>query len=120
MHTKGRNIRFLGFLGFFGFLGFDYFAERHVGSLFMFSFFAYFGYFVLAKLLRETPDERFVENATKARVRVLSIPLTALFIVGFCSSFTFATPAFVVLISAIGWTATILGYAFLLYHYETH
>lgn len=120
MRTKKRSIKLLGYMGFLGFLGFDYFLDKNVGTLFMFSYFSYFPYFILAKLLTETPDERFFENSSKARLKVMPIPMAALFVVGFCSSFAFATKEFVVIISSIGWTMTIMAYAFLLYRYETH
>ena len=120
MNAKKKNVKHLGFLGFLGFAGFDYFLDKNVGSLFMFGFFAYFGYFILAKLLAEAPDERFRENASRACVSVMPIPLFALFAVGFCASYAFATKEFVVILSAVGWAATILAYAGFLYHYEKH
>lgn len=118
MRAKKKNVKYLGFLGFMGFLGFDYFTNKNISSLFMFSFFAYFGYFILGKLFQETPDERFVENSVKARFKVFPIPMGALFLLGFCTGYPFATKEFIVITCAVAWAATILAYAILLHHYE--
>lgn len=67
--TNNRHRRqfLLGFLGFLGFLGIRYFTTHELSDLFWFSWLAFFGYFPVAKVTRETPDERYWENAAKAR-----------------------------------------------------
>ena len=117
---RKNGLKYLGFMGFFGFFGFDYFLTKNVGVLFMFSFFSYFSYFVLDKLLAEKPDERFAENSAKALSRVFFIPMCTIFILGFGAQFSFFTKELVVIVSSLGWVATILSYIASLYHFEKY
>ncbi|MBU5330731.1 DUF3796 domain-containing protein [Anaerocolumna aminovalerica] len=115
-----KSSKYFGFFGFFGFGGFGYFVNHNVSNLFLFCFFSFFSYFIMGKLAKEMPDERFIENSAKARSKALTISLLALFVVGFCSSYSFIPKEVIVLISVIGWVATILAYAFLFCYYEKH
>ena len=119
--TNNRHRRqfLLGFLGFLGFLGIRYFTTHELSDLFWFSWLAFFGYFPVAKGTRETPDERYWENAAKARNVAFFIPLLALFIIGFSGGFPFGTREFMVIASALGWAGTLLAYSGALYYYET-
>ncbi|SFO08381.1 DUF3796 domain-containing protein [Anaerocolumna aminovalerica] len=86
-----KSSKYFGFFGFFGFGGFGYFVNHNVSNLFLFCFFSFFSYFIMGK-----------------------------FVVGFCSSYSFIPKEVIVLISVIGWVATILTYAFLFCYYEKH
>ena len=114
------KFKYTGFFGFFGFLGFSYFSTGQVGSLFWFSFFAFFSYFLLAKLAAEMPDERLVENSRRARTVSANIPLTTVFVVGFCAGWPFGSPELITTICALGWAATFIVYALLFVYYEKH
>lgn len=117
---KKKNERLAGMFGIFGFLGFQYFIDHQVIHLFWFSFFAFFSYFVLGRLAEEMPDERYIENSNKAKLKTCWIPLAAMFLVGWSGGFPFATREFMVLVCALGWAATFLAYAFLFVYYEKH
>lgn len=114
------NFKYTGFFGFFGFMGFSYFSTGQVSSLFWFSFFAFFSYFLLAKLAAEMPDERLMENSRRAKTVSAMIPLTTVFIVGFCAGLPFASPELTTIVCALGWAATFIVYALLFIYYEKH
>ena len=115
-----KQLKYTGFFGFFGFYGFMYFANHQVGQLFWFSFFAFFAYFVLGRLAEEMPDERYIENSNRAKLKTCWIPLAAVFLVGWSGVFPFATREFMVVVCALGWAATFLAYAALFVYYEKH
>ncbi|MBS6644629.1 MAG: DUF3796 domain-containing protein [Clostridiaceae bacterium] len=117
---KKKNLKYCGAFSIFGFLGFLYFINQNVSCLFFFSFFSFFSYFILGKLLEDTPDERYIENSNKAKVKTAMIPMTALFIIGWGSSMLFFTKEFVVVVSALGWSLTLIVYAILFAYYEKH
>lgn len=117
---KKKKVKLFGLFGFAGFLGFQYFINYDVSCLFYFSFFSFFSYFVLGKLTEATPDERYIENSNKARLKSSIIPLVTLFIIGWSTSLSFTTEAFIVVVSALGWSLTIIVYAILFLYYEKH
>lgn len=65
----------LGFLGFFGFLGFlgfwTYSTEGRTAPFISFVFFGFFGFFYEGKMSNTYMDERFKNNASKARFNAL-------------------------------------------------
>lgn len=115
-----KSIKYVWLLGFLGFQGLTYFKNGNLLSLFWFSFFSFFAYYFIAKLANEMPDERYLENSRKAKLKTAIIPLTTVFIVGFSAGFSFVTKELIILICAFGWSATIILYAFLFWHYDKH
>lgn len=89
-------------------------------SLFYFSFFSFFAYYFIGRLAQEMKDERYEDNARKAKLKTASIPLIALFFIGFLSGFPFFTKVHIILACALAWAATILSYAYLFWYYDTH
>ena len=115
---RKEKLAYCGFFGFFGFLGFSYFQTQQVQALFWFSFLGFFCYFPLGKLLLETPDERFVQNSTKAKLRTVIIPLAVMFVIGWGAGYPWFSKEAIVLLAAFGWAATFITYALLLVRYE--
>jgi uncharacterized membrane protein YjjP (DUF1212 family) len=115
-----KRLWMFGFFGFFGCGGFMYFFSGNVSDLFYFAFFAFFAYFFIGKFSGETPDERLIENSNKAAAKCFGIPMIALYLTGWGVSRPFGTELYVVLVSAVGWAATFLTYAILLWYYERH
>lgn len=113
-----KNKWLMGFLGFFGFEGFTYFKTGDLHYLFWFSFFSFFSYFFIAKISQEMKDERYFKNSEKAKLKIIPIPLFTLFIIGFFSGYTFITKEIIILISALGWSVTLIFYAFLFWYYD--
>lgn len=119
-NNRHRRPFLLGFLGFLGFRGIQYLSTHNAVDLFWLSWFAFFGFFLLAIVTKDSPDERYWENAAKARKAVFFLPLLALFVIGFSSGFDFGTREFMIVVSALGWVGTLLSYVGALYYYETH
>lgn len=119
---KHKNfVKWLGFLGFFGFFGFDYFITRNPMDLFQFCYFSFFAYFIIAKMSKDMPDERFIENSKRAQITSSIIPAIALFVIGFCSSaFTFITKDMMIAACAVCFALTIIAYAILFYYYDNN
>jgi len=115
-----KSIKYLWLAGFFGFQGFTYFKTGNPTSLFWFSFFSFFAYYFIAKMADEIPDERYFENSKKAKLKIASIPLIILFIIGFFSGYSFVTKELIILTCALGWTVTLILYAFLFWYYDKH
>lgn len=116
---KMRKLRPLyGLFGFFGCFGCRYFISHDVGDLFYFSFFAYFGFFLIGKLSQEMPDERFYANSRKAGYQAGRIAALALFLAGFSTTLPWAGKEITVILCALGWTAYMLVYSMLFYYYE--
>lgn len=123
MRTRNKSPRFAKLawlLGFLGFKGFTYFTDGDPFSLFWFSYFSFFAYYFIAKMTAEMPDERYFENSRKAKLKTANIPLVTLFVVGFCSGFSFVTKEMIILTCALGWAVTIISYAFLFWYYDQH
>jgi hypothetical protein len=120
LRKRKKKLWMFGFFGFFGCFGFSYFSTGDVSGLFFFSFFSFFASFFIGSLMVETPDERFVENTNKAAAKCMSVPTIFLFLVGWSASYPFGTKTLMVLLSAVGWAATFLTYAILLWYYERH
>ena len=113
-----KRMKYTGFFGFAGFLGFQYFISGEVRSLFWFSFFAFFSYFILGRLAEEMPDERYLANSQRAKAVSAGVPLTTVFIVGFCAGSSWMTREAVTVVCALGWSLTLIAYALLFWHYE--
>ncbi len=109
-----------GLWGFWGLFGFRYFSTHQISDLFYFSFFSFFGFYFIGKLSLEMPDERYRANSQKAVARAAFVPAFALFIVGFGGTLPFGTKEFMIIVSALGWSAFIIAYSFLFYYYEKH
>ena len=123
MRKKGayrKAVKYMWFFGFLGFRGFTYFATGNLLSLFWFTFFSFFAYYFVAKMADEMQDERYIENSKKAKLKTAPIPLVTLFIVGFCTGFSFVTKELIIIVCALGWSATIISYAVLFWHYDKH
>lgn len=114
----GKRLWLFGFFGLCGCFGFRYFSSGDVGDLFYFAFFGFFAWFILGKPMGEIPDERLAENCRKAAFKCFFIPMLALFVIGYAMSRDYGTKEFVVLVSALGWAATLLSYAILVWLYE--
>lgn len=117
---KKKKLKYVGAFGFFGFLGFLYFVNQEVSYLFYFSFFSFFSFFILGKLTEDTPDERYIENSNKAKLKTAMIPMAALFIIGWSTSLSLIIKEFIVIVSALGWSLTLIIYAILFVYYEKH
>lgn len=115
-----KSIKYLWFLGFLGFQGFTYFKTGNPLSLFWYSFFSFFSYYFIAKMAEEMQDERYYENSRKAKLKSASIPLAALFLIGFFSGFPFATKELIIIACALGWSATLISYACLFWYYDKY
>ncbi|HOA90724.1 MAG: DUF3796 domain-containing protein [Bacillota bacterium] len=123
MKTGARPIRlskFLWPLGFLGFLGFTYFRTGYALWLFSFSYFSFFAYYFIGKMADEMPDERYMENNQKAKLKVFRVAVVALFLIGFFAGFSFVTKEMIIIACALGWSAALIGYAFLFWHYDKH
>ena len=76
-HTTRRispKFGLFGFFGFFGFLGFwTYSTQGDIFPVFFFIFFGFFGFFYEGKMSHTFMDERFQENAKRARDYALRI-----------------------------------------------
>lgn len=115
-----RQSKYVGFLGFLGFLGFTYFMTHNPLSLFWFSFFSFFSFYFVNKLADEMPDERYLENCKNAKIKTSIIPLATVFFVGFGSGLPFVTKELIILVCAFGYAITLISYAILFWHYDTH
>lgn len=115
-----RSLKYIWFIGFLGFQGFTYFKTREPLSLFWFSFFSFFAFYFVDKLSKEMPDERYFENSKKAKLKMLPIPLTVLFLVGFGAGFPLVTREIVILACALGYAVTLISYAVLFWYGDTH
>lgn len=71
-------------------------------------------------MANEMQDERYIENSRKAKIKTAYIPLITLFIIGFFAGFSFVTKEMIILVSAFGWSATIIAYAYLFWYYDKH
>lgn len=120
LKRRSEAVKYVWLLGFLGFRGFQYFGTGNTLTLFWFSYFSFFAYYFIAKMANEMPDERFFENSRKAKLKVANIPLLTLFLIGFCSGFSFVTKELIVLACAFGWTVTLISYAYLFWHYDKH
>ena len=66
------KLGFLGFLGFMGFAGFwTYSTDGRISPFMYFVFFGFFGFFYEGKMSNTFMDERFKENADRARFKAL-------------------------------------------------
>ena len=82
------KLGFLGFLGFMGFAGFwTYSTDGRISPFMYFAFFGFFGFFYEGKMSGTFMDERFKENADRARFKALktafSLILAAFFLLEF-------------------------------------
>ena len=73
----------------------------------------------MAKVTRETPDERYWENAAKARNVAFSFLCWRCLSSGSPADSPLAQGEFMVIASALGWAGTLLAYSGALYYYET-
>ena len=82
------KLGFLGFLGFMGFGGFwTYSTDGKISPFIYFAFFGFFGFFYEGKMSDTYMDERFKENADRARFKALkaafSLIVAAFFLLEF-------------------------------------
>lgn len=56
----------MGVMGFLGFLGFSYFHTGQPYTLVFLAFFGFFSYFWWGKMHGQVPDERLIENFSRA------------------------------------------------------
>ncbi|MBN1068548.1 MULTISPECIES: DUF3796 domain-containing protein [unclassified Clostridium] len=58
---------YLGFLGFLGFISLRFFSTKNIGDLAYIGYFGFFASFFIAKISGNRVDERYYEDAQKAK-----------------------------------------------------
>lgn len=109
---------YLGFLGFLGFTGFSYFATHNPVDLCGFGYFAFFGYFLVAKLKVSIPDERYLENTTQAKAFVGSLATLELSILFVLSALLPRLQHLLIFGITLCFVSLIIAYAVKLYQLE--
>lgn len=118
----------LGFLGLFGFLGFlgfwSYPARSDVSPFLFFLFFGFFGFFYEGKMSGTFMDERFRENAARAKLRAYGITfkITLIALLILCQGKLFGSLEYTLITAIITLSLTLaLGIflpEYLLYRYD--
>lgn len=109
---------YLGFLGFAGFIGCSYFQDHNVASLSFLAYFGFFAYFWIAKIADQMPDERYLENAAKAKSAAFNIAIIEFVALNLLSSLGFANKELLVAAVALCFSSLLIIYAVKFYLLE--
>lgn len=119
------KLGFLGLLGFAGFLGFwTYSVDKTIFPFVFFLFFGFFGFFYEGKMSGIFMDERFRENAARARLNTYKITfsITLIALVILCQGRLFGSLEYTLIATIIVLSLTLaLGIflpEYLLYRYD--
>ncbi|HCD41119.1 MAG: DUF3796 domain-containing protein [Bacillota bacterium] len=120
MSTEKRRRRrtYLGYLGFLGFLAFSYFQDRDASSLVFLAYFGFFAYFWVARIADQLPDERYLENAAKAKARAFDVAIIELIVLNLLSALGFAGKELLVAGIALCFASLLIIYAVTFYLLE--
>lgn len=126
-YTRRIDARFgyFGFAGFLGFIGFyTYYQFNYYAPFAFFMFFGFFGFFYEAKLAHLYKDERYLQNADKARAQATTFGFSLIFLLlificmGDANHINIAFPLMLISISIICGLTIFLN-EYLLYKYDS-
>lgn len=122
MKKKKKSLKYFWLLGIIGFRGFEYFKTADPSSLFYFAYLAFFAYPLISDILKETEDERMIENRRKSNSLALKVAMIFLFIIGFVPVLKIfdVTDTFFIGSATLGVAATILTQVFSFYYFERY
>lgn len=116
--TRSRQLKFLGFLGFLGFGGFRYFQTHDISTLGNFAYFGFFAYYWIGKIAGDMVDERYLENARKARAFTFYIALLEFIILYMAAPMKFITKEILTAVLALCFASLLVIYAVAFYNFE--
>lgn len=108
----------LWMVGFFGFYSLHYLSSKNPADLWFLAFFGFFAYYFIHKIGAHLTDEMLVKNAQKASSKAFLIPLTTTFLIGFFLAQGLLKVEWTIILLALSFALSLIGYAYLFYHYE--